>query len=437
MYDPLKDKVPIASATGSYWQHTCPAWPSSPMSCSQDVDVAIIGAGYTGLSAALHLARHSDAKVMVLDAVSPGWGCAGRNAGFALAGSGRLSLAQMQKRWGSKVANGVQREYDRALTSLYDLIDEYQIDCDLTRGGYLRIAHSPTQAQALRSLAQHNKMFIDADTLKSQYIRAPFAHGGLFQPASQGLNPLKLCHGLAHAAQSAGVNICTETPVIDWHSARDRHTLTTPHGKVKASKVIIASNAYSGKNLHAEIQHRQFPVLSSIIVTAPLNNEQKQAIAVREGLLVMDTRPMKYYYRMLPDGRLLFGGRGAVTGALAEDQRYKDSLTHALHQTLPGLGHIDVNYFWSGWVSIALDDHPRLWKNEQSQTYVSMGYCGSGVSYACYAGQQLGRWIMDDNALPALPIYAQPLPRFPLPWARRPALSLFYNWLALKQKLTG
>ena len=178
-----------------------------------------------------------------------------------------------------------------------------------------------------------------------------------------------------------------------------------------------------------------FPVISSVMVTKPLNDEQLQTIGMRSGLMVMDTRPLKYYYRLLPDKRLLFGGRGAIKGADANKNKYLKALQIGLEHTFPSLSDMAVDRFWSGWVSVSLDDYPRIYHDKAANIAYSGGYCGAGLAFSLQSGKRLAQLICEPNALPDLPYWQSPLRQFPLARLRRPALSGFYAWQALKRKI--
>ena len=336
MYDPLIEVYPKAKQPypSSFWASTVDA-PSSAESLDQDIeaDVAIIGGGYTGLSTAIHLAKYSDKKVVLLEANQSGWGCSGRNGGFVLAGTGRLSIQTMEKKWGADTTQSIYQEYQDSITTVDQLIIQGDIDCDKVQGGYLKLAHKgkltetlKSQAESLQSRFAETVQFVEANEVDNKFIRTNCRHGGLFYPNCFAINPLKLARGYDALARSGGASLYTNSPVVEFTTGPTGHKLKTPTGSVNADQVVIASNAYSGTSTHSLVNKRHFPVLSSIIVTRPLTPEELAAINMRHGLMSMDTRDLKYYYRLLPDNRLLFGGRGAIAGKEADQPLYKQRL---------------------------------------------------------------------------------------------------------------
>lgn len=440
MYDPLLQQYPKTqeSYPDSYWSSDLQPPTVNQLNNDVEADIAIIGGGYTGLSTAYHLSKSTNKKVVILEANHSGWGCSGRNAGFVLAGTGRLSLQQMADKWGKPVSQAIYKEYLASIDTLSELINVGNIDCDLIQGGYLKIAHNKEQVNGLKKQVEalnsgygQDVQFVSEQQIQHSFIKAKNTFGGIYYPQCFAINPLKMALGIHHLTSQAGVEIYSQSPVIDWQQKTDLHQLITPKGTVTASQVVIASNGYTGKSLHPLVKNRHFPVLSSVIVTRPLNELERQKIAMRAGLMAMDTRSLKYYYRLLPDGRLLFGGRGAIKGKNANDQIYAQRLLQGLKNTFPDLASIQIDYFWSGWVSVSFDDYPRIAKNEDSSVFYSMGYCGSGVAFANHAGKRLAQFIQQDNELPDLPFWQSPLRKFPFAAFRRVGLAAFYNWAKL------
>ena len=445
MYDPLLDAHPEPNQPypETYWHSTIKdrlcenlALPTHSGDCR--TDVAIIGGGYTGLSAACHLAAQG-VDCTLLEANQSGWGCSGRNGGFVLAGTGRLSMSAMQKKWGHQTAADVYREFETSIDTVGQLINEGNIDCDKVTGGYLKLAHNEAmsdtikaQARALESEFSTSVHYVEPNEVTSDYINSNLKFGGLYYPECYALNPLKLARGYQGLAMLRRATLYGNSPVIQWHQNHAGHTLVTPQGTLQANKVIIATNGYTGNNLHPLVNKRHFPVISSIIVTRPLKDDELAAIGMKPGLMAMDTRSLKYYYRLLPDNRLLFGGRGAIKGEDANKQLYRHRLEQGLKSTFPNLGNIDIDYFWSGWVSVSLDDYPRLWHSDDNTIHYAMGYCGSGVAFASLAGKRLAQMVTGDDALPQLPYWQSPLKTFPFASMRRMGLAAFYvaaNWL--------
>ncbi len=432
MYDPLHDLSPGCGEKypESYWSAVSGINSSNkPVDDGQinqdmDADVVIIGAGYTGLSTALHLAKEHGIKAYVLEANQTAWGCSGRNAGFILKSSGRKGYAAMQKQWGEEVMRGIYSEMCDGVETVKDLIAQ-GIDCDQQEPGYIKVAHKPQMFKELVSQAKLQQQMFGYDVeilsqseVRQQYMDDHNAYGAIRYQDGFGLNPLKLAWGYQRLAREAGAKVHTASPVISWREENGRQILQTPKGQVNAQKVVIATNGYTPKGFHGLVKNRTLPVLSQIIVTEPLTAEQLSACNFLTSNVIMDTRALKYYYRKLPDNRILFGGRGAITGKGADDPYYANRLLEVLKTSFPPLANIKFGYAWSGWICMALDDLPHIYQNEKNNVFYSMGYCGSGVSFSVQAGKRLAEKVAGITS-PNLPLYQKALPKFPFAPLRR------------------
>lgn len=441
MYDPLHDKSPGCGLDypKSYWADTSGLSPINNQTLEQDldVDVAIIGGGYTGLSCALHLAREYGIKAHIFEANQTAWGCSGRNAGFILKSSGRKSFSQMERQWGEEVMRNIYHEMASGAERVKSLIGE-GIDCDVQPAGYLKVAHKANKFKELIALAElQKKMFgYDVQILSKQDVRTQYmddknAFGAIRYQDGFGLNPLKLAKGYQQLAEQAGATIHCATPVEQLNSHKHHQELITPQAKVNAKKVVIATNGYTPKGFHSLISNRTLPVLSQIIVTEPLTEQQLADSNILTNNVVMDTRALKYYYRKLPDNRLLFGGRGAITGKGAEDPYYANRLLSVLKTSFPALKQLTIDYAWSGWICMALDDIPHIYQNEQQSVFYSMGYCGAGVSFSVQAGKRLADKVAEQQ-VPNIPLYNKPLPTFPFAPLRRVGQWGYFHYGKIK-----
>lgn len=437
MYDPLECRtIPSQQPHApSYWQaHTVTDFPTAQTTLPETADVVVIGAGYTGLNAALELAQTYQQRVVVVEANQLGWGCSTRNAGFAMPGTGRLGYAAWKTRCGEAIAQGIQQEYQLAFARLEQHLAACPSQLQVQRGGYLKIAHKPAAIAQLQAQYQAlcdyepNTQWLSQDAIRAR-VNSPQAFAAIHFPQSFGVNPLLLLASVARQATAAGAQLVEHAAVNHWHTNADgSHVLHTNQGIIRSPKVIIATNGYTPNQLHPSIHGRSLPVLSSVLVTRPLSTEERASIRLKPNELVMDTRALKYYFRLLPDGRLLFGGRGAIRGRDADNPRYVQHLLQAMAATFPalkGLSQERPEYSWSGWVAVALDDYPRIY-SPASGIYTSMGYCGAGVTFTQLAGQRVAQLAMGEP-LPNLPFYQSPLPKFPLPQLRRLGQWLYYQ----------
>jgi glycine/D-amino acid oxidase-like deaminating enzyme len=449
MYDPLIDTSIGCNQAypTSYWADISGNAPHDDGQIKQDihVDVAIIGAGYTGLSCALALAKDYGIKAHVLEANRTAWGCSGRNAGFILKSSGRKSYAAIAEKWGADTMRAIYSEMAQGVDRVKSLITQMQplgIDCQQQSAGFLKVAHKPSmmknllaqaklQQKTLADLAVNEIEVLSEQEVRQHYMDDKNAFGAIRYQDGFGLNPLRLAWGYHLLAQQAGAKIHCASPVIAWHSDHGKQCLVTPQGIVHAQKVVIATNGYTPKNFHPLITARTLPVLSQIIVTEPLTPAQIDACNFLTENVIMDTRALKYYYRKLPDNRILFGGRGAITGKSAENSYYADRLLAVLKTSFPALKTLKYDYTWAGWICMALDDIPHLYQSADQSVFYAMGYCGSGVSFSSQAGKRLADKVAEQS-IPQLPLYNQPLPKFPFASLRRLGQWGYFHYGKLK-----
>lgn len=438
MYDPLKSRFTPAFhefGTDSYWQAVTPFPDTNACALPTTAEVVVIGAGYTGLNAAIEIAEQQQREVLLIDAGGIGAGASSRNAGFLLPGTGRLGYADYHGRFGEAVANAVQNEFAESIAHVQNMAADSEWPCELLQGRYLRLAHNAKAAKLLASQQPgYAKTLLQAEWLSAaqQHEQLPgicWQHGGLALSPAAAINPRALVATCLTRAQKAGVKIATGHPVTHWQRQNGKHLLTAGEQTVTCEQVLVCGNGYLAKQPFADLRARQFPVLSSIIVSRPLNVSEQQYVGLQVNDLVMDTRLLKYYYRLLPDGRILFGGRGAVTGKNASSEQEKQRLLAAMQNTFPTLTDLHADYFWSGWISVALDAMPRVYSPSPG-VFTSAGYCGAGVAFASLAGKRLAE-LSAGKALPELPFYQSGLPKYPFAPARRLALRALYRWQRL------
>jgi len=448
MYDPLKQLSPGQGEPypNSYWANCSGTAPCSDgvIESDIDVDVAIIGGGYTGLSCALHLARQHNIKSHILEANQTAWGCSGRNAGFILKSTGRKPYSAIIKKWGGEIAQGIYNEVCEGIEAVNGLIAE-GIDCDPQSKGYLRVAHKQSmfkglseQSEMLKNTFNYSTEILSAEQIKQEYFDSQNTFGAIRFSDCYGINPLKLAWGYQNLAQLAGVKVHTASPVTRWEQLKNKSSkkqiLHTPNGIVKADKVVIATNGYTPKNFHLSVDNRTLPVLSQIIVTEPLSNAQLADTNFLTDNVVMDTRALKYYFRKLPDNRILFGGRGAISGKDANDPYFANRLLNILRKNFPPLHSITFDYSWAGWLSISLDDLPHICQaDDDGDVFYGMGYCGNGVSFSVQAGKRLADRVAGIE-IPNLPFYTKQLPKFPFAKFRRVGQWGYFHYGKIKDR---
>lgn len=399
MYDPLVHPFPSAqqSDPDSYWLRVNTETPEDdgPIVGDRDVDVAIIGGGFTGLSAALTLGRDHGIQATVLEARSSAWGCSGRNGGFARVSGGRVPWSTFVKTYGPDMARDYFGELRQGLDTVRDIIKAGNIDCDKQPDGVYKVAAFKGHAEALKrekdlynTILGYPARFIEASGLNGVHS-GPESYGALYLPDGFCLNPLKLAQGIHRMARAHGARVHNNSPVTEWRTENNVHYLKTPGGVVRAKRVIVATNGYTSSKLHQTLAGRVLPVHSQVIVTNPMTDAQVAATLPTTECM-FDTRGLLFYYRRLPDNRMLFGGRSAISGSDAAAPRHKQYLYDAMTRKFPVLAGIKVENWWGGWVAVARNSLPFCYRVPGlGDTFAAGGYAGSGVSFSIYLGTKL------------------------------------------------
>jgi glycine/D-amino acid oxidase-like deaminating enzyme len=308
------------------------------------------------------------------------------------------------------------------------------IDADITGGGEILLAHRPGRAAGLRDerraiyeLVGLECSFLDSNALAERGLAADGFHGGLELPLGVGLHPLKYLRGLARAAIDAGVRVHGRSPVTALRREAGRFVLTTPQGQLTARKVIIATNGYTEDDRLPALAGRLMPAQSSIIVTRPLSPAEREAQGWTSTVMCADTRRLLHYFRLLPDGRFLWGGRGGISGSPAAARRAQRHLRQSFEHHFPAWRHVETEFFWRGLVCLSKPLVPFIGRLEEEGLYASLAYHGNGVSFTAWAGRALARQVAGVQGADALPaVVRRPLPRFPLPFLRKLYLAGAY-----------
>ncbi len=440
MFDPLISEGLKSNQAkpNSYWQSTAEYLNTEQLNTDIKADVVIIGAGYTGLSCAIELAKLGVSNIAVLEANDIGWGCSGRNAGFVLPGSGRLSYQQLTERFGKEGALKLHEDYLAGTELIESLSKEASTSVDNCEVGYLKLAHSQAWLKKLENSARYLERefnyqveFLSKQRLQQDFVDHQKATGAIRYTNGYGINPLKLVNSYANLALSLGVKIYTQSAVTEIQSSNNGHLIKTELGSVHCEKLVMATNGYTTSNLQSPLKNKILPVLTNVVVTRPLSQQELERTNFKTRQVMMDTRELKYYYRLLPDNRLLFGGRGAIAGKDAENPVFQLRLLNEIKSTFVGLDKINIDYNWIGWISVAMDQMPHIYKTQEN-IYYSTGYCGSGVSFASLAGKQLAELVKTGTL--ESPLYSA-LPKFPFAKYRRLGQALFYQYGRIKDSL--
>jgi glycine/D-amino acid oxidase-like deaminating enzyme len=432
------DPADPAGHEPTYWADTTPIErPQPPLLGERDEDVVIIGAGYTGLSTAYHLAKVHGIQATVLEANRVGWGCSGRNGGFAMIGIGKDGYDGWVRRLG---LDGARRTFEwgrDAVRTLREVLASNGIDAASPHEGYLYLAHKPNRLTELRATQRTLKDMFGFDTqllggseVKRGYLNGSQIHGALLYPEHFPIHPMRYVQGLGKAVRELGVKIHEGSRVMAWTREGHRHVLATSHGRVRARRVVIATNGYTPDGLHHAVRGRLMNVLSNIIVTEPLTPAQLEATNWRTHQMLIDTRMLRFYFRLLEDNRVMFGARGGFVDSPASNARMRRWLLEQLMHQYPGLEKIRDEYFWRGWVCVARDKTPHLGNSDEGSVSYALAYAGTGVAAATHSGKLLAHSLATDEPLSRLPLVGTPLPSFEIPalraWYQRAAYAYYY-----------
>ena len=413
------------------WDETAPL-PRRPAALPATTDIAIVGGGYTGLSAARTLARHG-ASVTVLERHRTGWGASGRNGGFVLPGY-QPDAECLVRRYGSERARSLFADSLAAIRFVEDLIAEEAIDCEYSRRGAVTLAGRPRHLRdlertrrTLREQFGHETDLLGSDELRDE-IDSPCYHGGLLDPAAGGLHPARYCAGLAAAATRAGAVMVEGVDVLGVKRVGGRTTLQTSAGPVRAAGVLVATNGYTG-GAFPELRRRVVPIGSYVVATARLEPSAARGLIPR-GRVMSDSWNLLHYFRMSDDGRLVFGGRASFTPTgIARSARI---LARAMHRVFPSLAAVPIEFAWAGRVAFTRDRMPHAGRIEGA--HYALGYAGHGVALSTWLGALMGDALAGRRSIPELT--GQPLRAVPLyrgtPWFL-PAVGGYYrmkDWLA-------
>ncbi|MFP8967041.1 NAD(P)/FAD-dependent oxidoreductase [Pokkaliibacter sp. CJK22405] len=397
----------VSSSPTALWEASAPPAPASaPLQGSKTTDIAIIGAGFTGMSTALHLAE-AGADVCVLDAERIGYGGSGRNVGLANAGLW-LEPDTMDALLGQHAGRKLYDALAKAPDLVYSLIEKHGIECEATRNGTLHLAHS---SKGFAELERRHRQLIargapvellDAKETEKR-TGSPAYVGALFDPRAGTIQPLAYVHGLAHAALKAGAALYTQSPVTSLVKESSGWLLRTPQGEVRANKVLMATNAYTGDWQHA-IQQSFVPIKYFQYASKPLTPAQRERLLPGlEGC--WDTRTVMLSFRMDRAGRLVLGSMGN----LLKDDGLKGWADHMCAKLFPWLGKIEWEYSWVGQIAYSEDHLPHVHQLDDN-LITCLGYSGRGIGPGSLLGQRLAQYLGGDSeALPLNPVILEPI----------------------------
>lgn len=383
-----------------YWPSTTKPAECSPARGEIKTDVAIIGAGFTGLSAALHLAE-AGADVTVLDAQIPGWGASGRNGGFCCLGGAAAGDTMIRQLYGETARREWSATEVAGIETVRSILDRHKLSPDTHSEGETLLAHNKRSFDGFEAYARKvedeygsSAVITPKEELAQIGMNGPF-HGAITIPLGFALNPFKYVSGMAKAAQDLGVRIHGHSPVqrIDQHSG---FTLKTPEATISARRLIVATNGYSSDDLPAWLRGRYLPTQSNVLVTRELTDEEITAQGWSSNQMCYDDRFLLHYFRLMPNKRMLFGMRGGFGSSPAWDEKMHRTIRQHFEAMFPAWVHVETPFSWHGLLSISRDLTPYAGPiPEMPGAFTALSYHGNGVSMASHSGAILADLVLD------------------------------------------
>ena len=375
------------------------------------VGVAIIGGGYTGLSAARTMAKQG-VSVAVLEAETIGWGASSRNGGMTLTGL-KVAMQTAIQRYGKELAKELFQCSLDSVNVVEQIIKEENIDCGFSRTGHLLTANKPKHYESLQGEVDfmakefnHNVRLVSPKDLRSE-IGTDIYHGALVDEVSGGLNPAQYVAGLASAATRAGAMLCARARVTKIERSQNRFHIQTERGNLEAESVLVATSGYTG-NATKKLQKKIIPIGSFIIATEKLSDELAYELSPKNRM-IFDYKHFLNYFRLW-DNRMIFGGRAAFfpenENTIAQSG---EILRREMIQVYPQLRDTKVEYVWGGTLDFAFDQMTHV--GEEERIFYSLGYAGHGVAMATYLGATIAEAMLKGN------IKDHPFARFSFPSA--------------------
>jgi glycine/D-amino acid oxidase-like deaminating enzyme len=426
---------------GCYWTETVVDRQSDfpPATGDLSTEVVIIGAGFTGLSAALHLAQDG-VDVIVVDAKYPGWGASGRNGGFCCLGGAKASSKDIAKRFGAAALTGWRQAEKDAVALVRDILTTHGIEADTHSNGETILAHNQSNARALRGEVVRIKteygvdaIWHDPAALKDLGMSGPF-HGGLTIPVGFGLNPRKYIAGLVSAARNAGAQIYGDS-AVQTMSQKDGHIVVgTGQATICAKRLILATNGYSAENLPHWMAGRYLPAQSNVLATRPLTQTELDAAGWTSRQMVYDTRNLLHYFRLMPDNRFLFGMRGGLLASPRAEAGINRRARAHFEAMFPAWKDVETPYGWSGMVCFSSNRVPYCGPiPDLHGAFAGFAFHGNGVAMGTYTGTLLADLVQGKTTRLPHPAVMQAIaPRFPLGRFRRALLPAGYALAGLR-----
>lgn len=420
-----------AEPAANLWTHTAEPSPETPpLDGDATADIVVVGAGFTGLSTALHAAEQG-AQVIVLEAEGPGFGASGRNNGQVIPAYVRHNPDDIVKQFGEERGERLNDWVAGSASLVFDLIAKHGIACEAAQNGWLQPAHRASRMAGVRAKqsqwaarGQPARLLSGEETERmtgSPYYR----HGGWIHETGGHIQPLGYARGLARAALSAGARIHGASPVVAIDRAEGKWRARTAKGAVSAESVVLATNGYTDA-IWPKLRQSIVPLRTFHAATAPMSDNVAASV-LPENHGVSDTRQALWAFRKDQGGRLITTAAPVATwGAPAKIRATTQS---RLHEAFPQIGEIEIAHIWEGIIAMTPERLPRL-HELAGGVFAGMGYSGRGIALATVMGEALAARAMGAaaSAVPPLPAPVRTLPMHDIVSPLSRAMIGYYRW---------
>ncbi len=416
-------------AVDCVWQRTAPAGQiHEPLKGEEQAEVVVVGGGFCGLSAALHLAE-AGLSAVVLETHTPGWGASGRNGGQVIPGL-KKDPDDLAKLYGVERGGILTDLTGNAPDLVFELIRRYRIQCSAQRTGWIQLALGGRGLGEIeRRAMQWQRRGIDVDVLDRDQVGdltgARGYAGGLLDRRGGNLNPLAYARGLAAAAVSAGARVYAHSPAVSIKRSKDKWVVVSSRGTVTTDKILLCTNAYTD-DIWPGLKTSIIPFVSGAVATEPLPDDVRRSI-LQGRQAAADNGRLLSWFGLDRDGRLIFGGR---TGMWSESNSPSDYQLRIkrMHQVFPQVKHTPVPFYWSGKVALTADGLPHIHKLAPD-LYTGLGFNGRGVAMATLMGKLLAACAERDGGDTSLPLTG--MKSLPFHAVRKPVVQLVVCWKKL------
>ena len=418
----------------SYWESTIDTNNNyKTLDTDINTNVVVIGGGYTGLSCALSLVKKHNEDVVLLEAGHIGWGSSGRNAGFCCIPPAKMSVKKMFNKYGRTETKKFFQNTIEGSNFTKSIIKEYDIDCDLTGDSNFEVAPHPSYFENIKEEAETYKKEFGIET--EVFTREEFneiGHGGNEQFGAMSykpgfaINPLKFLIGLAKTANEAGVKIFQKSKVTKIEKVNGKYKIISNNQIINANKIVMATNGFYKDDIFPKLNNMILPVISNIIITRPLTDEEIDSHNFITRNPVLNIRNLLFYYRLLKDNRFLFGARGDLIGSEKSSINKSKKMEKQMKKVFPNWKNVEIEYHWRGLVAVTTKFTPSIGKIDNDEIYYSFGYQANGVNTAPWSGNELAKLIVSNSKELKISKLYKGLPKkFPFPKLRLLYLKLY------------